>query len=123
MVVYKFNHKKGFLETKFVGEVTLTEIINYILDLKVNKEYPRILKIKTDATNAIFKFSTNDIKRITQETDNLLEYYDFIIDAMIASIPKTTAFSMLYKELEKSDKYKFNVFSTEDGALQWLENH
>ncbi len=123
MVLYEFNHKKGFLETKFVGEVTLTEIINYILDLKVNKEYPRILRIKTDATNAIFKFSTNDIKRIILETDNLIEYYDVIIDAMIVSRPKTTAFSMLYKELEKNDKYKFNVFSTEDGALQWLENH
>jgi len=123
MIEYEFNQKKGILETKFVGEVTLTEIINYIIDIKVNKKYPRILKIKTDATKAIFEFSTNDIKRIKLETDNMLEYYDFIIAVMIVSAPKTTAFSMLYKELKKNDKYKFNVFSTERGASQWLENY
>ena len=101
----------------------MAQIINYIIETKENKEYPRTLKIKTDATNAIFGFSTNDIKKIILENDKSLEHYDFIIDAIIVSRPRTAAISMLYKELEKNNKYKFNVFSTEDGALQWLENY
>ena len=123
MVISKFNEQTWVLESEFVGEVTLTEVVNYIISTKENKTYPRVLKIKTNATNADFNFSIDDLETIVIENEKSLEKYDFIIDAIIVDNPKTTVLSMLYQELEKNDKYRFNIFSTDKGASQWLENY
>jgi phosphoketolase len=123
MVNSKFNQQTGILESEFTEDVTLTEIVDYIVSTKENIIYPRLLKIKTNATNANFKFSIDDLETIVIENDKSLEKYDFIIDAIIVDNPKTTVISMLYQELEKNDKYRFNVFSTDEGASNWLENY
>ena len=123
MVISKFNEQTWVLESEFVGEVTFTEVVNYIISTKENKTYPRVLKIKTNATNADFNFSIDDLETIVIENEKSLEKYDFIIDAIIVDNPKTTVLSMLYQELEKNDKYRFNIFSTDKGASQWLENY
>lgn len=121
MITYLFNKKLGLLETKFEGDVILSEVVDYIIYTKENKTYPRKLKIITDATTANFNFSRSDINVILEENFKSLEKYDFIIDAMISENPKNTALSMLYKELVKTNKYEFNVFSTKSAALSWLE--
>jgi tRNA A37 threonylcarbamoyltransferase TsaD len=124
MIISKFNQQIEILETEFTKDVTLEEIVNYIISIKENKIYHRFLKIKTNATNSNFDFSINALKTIVIENDKLLEKYDFICDAIIADNPRTTAISMLYKKLaEKNDKYRFNVFSTDEGASDWLENY
>ena len=123
MIVTEFNLEKGILESKFVGEITLTEIVNFRIKIKEKKTYPRILKIKTDISNANFKFSEDDLETIVIENDKSLENYNFIIEAVIAVNPQTTAFSILYQKLGENDKYNFNVFSTEKGASMWLENN
>ena len=122
MVTSEFNHKTGILESKFIGEVYLKEIIDYIISTKENTSYPRLLKIITDASNANFNFEINDLEKIITENEKSLEKYDNIIDAIIVDNPKNTAISMLYKELEKNDKYKFEIFITKKAALSWLEN-
>jgi len=122
MVTSEFNHKTGILESKFIGEVCLKEIIDYIISTKENDSYPRLLKILTDASNANFNFAINDLEKIITENDKSLEKYDNIIDAIIVDNPKNTAISMLYQELETNDKYKFDIFSTKNAALNWLEN-
>jgi phosphoketolase len=120
----KFNQQSEILETEFTKDVTLEEIINYIISIKENKTYPRLLKVKTNATKANFDFSINALKTIAIENDKLLEKYDFIRHAIIVDNPRTTAISMLYKKLaEKNDKYRFNVFSTDEGASDWLGNY
>lgn len=121
MITYLFNKKLGLLETKFEGDVILSEVVDYIIYTKENKTYPRKLKIITDATTANFKFSRSDINVILEENYKSLEKYDFIIDAIISENPKNTALSMLYMELVKTNKYEFNVFSTKSAALSWLE--
>ena len=123
MINSKFNLQTGILESEFTEDVILEEIINYIRSTKENKIYPRLLKIKTNAKNANFKFSIDDLKTIVIENEKSLEKYDFIIDAIIVDNPKTTVISMLYQELGENDKYRFNIFSTDKGASQWLENY
>jgi hypothetical protein len=123
MVTYEFNHQTRILEAKFVGEVYLNEIIDYIIYTKENTSYPRLLKIITDANNANFNFSVDDLETIITENEKSLEKYDYIIDAIITEDPQVTAISMLYQELEKNEKYKFNIFSTKEAALKWLDNY
>jgi len=106
MIISKYNQQTEILETEFTKDVTLEEIVNYIISIKENKIYHRFLKIKINATNSNFNFSVNDLKTIVIENDKLLEKYDFISDAIIVDNPRTTAISMLFQKLaEKNDKF------------------
>lgn len=123
MISWYYNHKTEILESRFTGDVYLKEIVDYIISTKKNKSYPRKLKIMTDALQANFVFTVNDLEIIIDENNKSLEKYDSISDAIIIADPKSTALSMLYQRLEKNDKYKFNIFSTEDAAKAWLDKY
>lgn len=121
MVKSTFNQQTNILESQFKGDVYLNEILDYIKATKANATYPRKLKILTDAQHAIFKFNANDLKAIVSENNQSLERYHAIIDAIIIDSPQTAALTILYQELAKNDKYYFNVFSTQEAALNWLD--
>ncbi|RLD66422.1 MAG: hypothetical protein DRI95_06780 [Bacteroidetes bacterium] len=121
MIIVKFDSKKGTLHSKFEGKVTLKEIVDYIVATKENKSYPRVLKILTNATHADMVFSPEDLAIIVEENYKSLEKYEYIIDAIVISSPKETAFSVLYQELAKTKKYLFQVFSTDKAAIEWLD--
>ena len=123
MVKAKFNPNTNILESKFEGNVTLAEIVNYIIATKENNSYPRKLKILTDSSEAIFNFSIEDLEIIVEENYKSLEKYDFIIDAIILDGLKNTVLSMLYLELAKSNKYKFEIFATKSAAVSWLNKY
>ncbi|MDP3359988.1 MAG: hypothetical protein Q8S41_11660 [Lutibacter sp.] len=120
MVTTKFNPKTKILESKFEGNVTLAEVVNYIVATKENKTYPRKLKILTDSIDAVFNFTIEDLEIIVEENYKSLEKYELIIDAIIIDDPKNTVLSMLYLELAKTNKYKFEIFATKSAALDWL---
>lgn len=123
MVVEKFNSKTVILETVFDGEITLLEVVNYIIRTKENKTYPRTLKIITDACQAMFNFSIEDLDIIMEENLKSLMNYHCIIDAIIVDNPQNTALTMLYAELTKTNKYKFKIFATKKAALYWLQTN
>ena len=120
MVTSRFNHETGILDSNFMGEVTLKEIIDYIAATSENKSYPRKLKILTDATNSSMNFSAGDLLAIVNENNKSLENYQYIIDAIVIESPKETALSILYQEIAKNPKYKFRTFSTREAAYEWL---
>ena len=122
MVLTNFNHQTGILDSKFEGDVTLKEIVDYIVATKENKSYPRLLKILTDATKANMNFSASDLSVIVNENNKSIEKYNFIIDAIVIESPKETALSFLYQEIAKNKKYKFQVFSTREAAKEWLKS-
>ena len=57
-----------------------------------------------------------------EENNKSLENYEGIIDAIIVDNPKNTVLTVLYKELAKSKKYKFEIFATKSAAITWLNN-
>ena len=120
MVKTSFDGQLGILDSSFEKNVTVDEVVNYITATRLNKRYPRVLKILTDATTATMDFSPTDLNRIVEENLKSLELYDQIIDAIVIDSPRVTAMSLLYKDLAKSDKYRFEVFSTRETALKWL---
>lgn len=122
MVKEKFNTTTNILETTYVGNINLSEVVNYIIATKNNKQYPRVLKIISDARNAEFNFSIEDLSIIMEENYKSLENYIGIIDAIIVDNPKNTVLTVLYQELVKTKKYKFEIFATKNAALTWLNN-
>jgi len=120
MVTAEFDHDTGILNSRFKDFVTLNEIIDYIDSTKLNRSYPRKLKIITDARGADFSFTPDDLPKIVEANNSSMEQYDFIIDAIITDDSKTTAISMLYQEFSRVPNYRFKVFSTRDAAINWL---
>ncbi|MDF1517350.1 MAG: hypothetical protein RQ864_08830 [Lutibacter sp.] len=123
MVTAKFNRHTNTLESKFEGNVILSEIVNYIIATKENNSYPRKLKILTDSSEATLNFTIEDLDIIVEENRKSLEKYDLIIDAIIIDGPNNTVLSMLYLELVKTNKYKFEIFATKSAALNWLNTY
>jgi len=123
MIIWEYNYITGILESKFMGEIYLKEVVDYIRATKENKNYPRKLKIITNALQASFVFSVNDLEDIVEENNKSLENYESIIDAIVIEDPKSTALSMLYQRLDKNEKYKFNVFSSLEAAHDWLDKY
>jgi len=120
MVHASFNTETGILDSRFEGQVTLDQIVDYIRATKQNTDYPRTLRILTDATQAQMNLTPEDLSTIVEENLQSLAKYDGIIDGIVLDGPKETALSLLYRELAKTNKYRFEVFSSRENAYQWL---
>jgi hypothetical protein len=122
MITQKFNPKTHFLEAVYSGNVSLKEILEYNYHIRKNKKYPRKLKILTDATEAKFILTKEDLKLISEKVRLMLKDYDTVYDAMILSGAKETAYSVLFKGTAKIKNYRFQYFSTKKAAVEWLNS-
>ena len=76
-----------------------------------------------DSTEAIVNFPSNDISLLAEEHQKVVEKYNYIVTAIILNTPKETAFAMLFQNLIKNNKSKFQLFSTREAAISWLNNY
>ena len=120
MINATFNNQLKILETQFKNDVSLNQLLDFINDTTKNACYPRTLKILADAQHVVFKFSINDLVTIKNETNRSLEYYDSIASAIIINNPKTAAITTLFQTLTINETSHFDVFSTKEAALNWL---
>lgn len=123
MINYTFNTELNILETHFINDIYLKDLLDYIMALTENTPFPKVLKILTYAEHANFKFSVKDLKAINNKKNELLEHYDHVMNAIMIDSPETAAFGVLYEALGQKEKYQFKVFSTKDYALNWLLNY
>ncbi|MHB1147140.1 MAG: hypothetical protein ACYC01_06020 [Lutibacter sp.] len=123
MFFTKFNHRTAILESKLEGKLTIKELIENSHAIKENESYPRFLKILIDSKKAIANFSSNDLSLLAEEHHKVVEKYDYIVTAIILDTPKETAFAMLFQNLIKNDRSKFQLFSTREAAINWLNNY
>lgn len=123
MVSAKFNHRTAILESKFEGELTVKELIECSIIVKENATYPRFLKKLIDSKNAYVNFSSNELSIVAEEHHKIVEKYDYIVTAIILDTPKETAYAMLFQNLVKNNKSKFQLFSTREAAISWLNNY
>lgn len=120
MIKTQFQKEKGYLDTTCLDDVKSQDFVDYIDATRLNVNYPRTLKILTDATQCRFLFKESDLAKIVSANNLSLQVYDQIIDAMIIDGPVETALSMLFSELSVAPNYKFKVFSSRVAALSWL---
>ena len=122
MITKKFNLETGILESKFEGEITIKQVTDYIISLSEDKSLPKKLKIFSDATKGIFSenIAPNDLKEIVEANQKSLAARECIYDAFIISSSIEMALGQLYMEFSKSENYYFNLFSTKEAAVKWL---
>lgn len=122
MITYVFNKELGILETTFEKEVSIKDITEYIIMLSEDMSLPKELKILTNATKGKFSIGVNpkDLIKLSDANKKSLAKREYIYDAFILTGSFEIALGMLYKTLSKTKKYRFNVFSTQKAALEWL---
>ena len=123
MVFAIFNHQTAILESKFEGKISVNDLVECSLNIKANKSYPRFLKILIDSKKAIANFSSNELALLAEEHFKIVEKYDYVVTAIILETPKETAFAMLFQNLIKNNKSKFQLFATREAAIKWLNNY
>ncbi len=124
MIKYFYNNETGILETTIKGEITINDLVEYISALNKDQSLPKKLKILTDASKGKLSEDAEpeDLYRIVEINNQSLRIRDFVYDAFIISESLETAMGQLYKEFSKADNYFFNVFSTKEAALKWLNS-
>jgi len=120
MIKSFFNPIKNQLDVVYSGRVTIVELLDYINEVKNNKDLPRRLKIYTIAQNIEMDFKPEDLGKIVGAVMESIKNYKFMIDAFVVDKSKETAFSILFKSMSEQENYKFNVFSSTKAAEQWL---
>ena len=121
MIKVEFKAQEGYLHAIYDGDITKDDLINYIDATRLNKEYPRKLKILTDSTNANMLLSKSDLEAVIDANLKSLDQYEYIYDAILTANPKETALSIWFKKMSATNKYKFDVFSTVESARKWLK--
>lgn len=123
MIHTYYNKNTGILETQFEGKIGIGEMFDYIVSVRENESLPQKLKIYSNASNAKFEGNVNrkDLVRFLDENKTTLDQKDFIYDAFVVSSAFEMALGMLYRELNKIKNYKFEVFSTKEAAIKWLQ--
>ena len=123
MVFIEFDNKKGILNSVFEGDLALNDIVDYIREIKENTSYPRTLRILIDAREATANLTFEELSIVVEENKKSIENYQYSIEAVVITKPKETALLMLYKELAKNKKMKFQIFYTKEAAIDWLESY
>ncbi len=108
---------------KMNGDLSLERLLKYFLFINKKIRYQGKSKILIDASKSNFLFEISHLQMIVDKNRETLRDDIFIIQAIITDIPKNVALAMLYKELSRNNNYKFDVFSTEEKALSWLNSY
>jgi len=122
MVKSNFNNDNQLLISFFEGDIVLTEITDYINATRLNKTFPRKLKILTDSRKSNMLLKPEDLPLIVEANNRSLDVYDYIVDAIVLNNPHDTAITYLYGELSKKNNYFFKLFSDYETAKNWLLN-
>ncbi len=121
MITYEFNTKLGILETTLTDKIGIDEIVQYYNQLKGNNDLPRNLKNLIDSNNAQYTFQDKDLTKIADVIKELLEQHTFLKEAIVQNSPYETAMAMLYERMVYYNNFQFNLFSTREAAIEWLE--
>ena len=124
MIKYFYDNETEILETTISGKTTVNDLLDYISTLQKDKSLPEKLKILTDASNGNLSedVEPEDLHLVVEANNKILAAKEFIYDAFILSSSLETAMGQLYKEFSKANNYRFNIFSTKEAAIRWLNS-
>ena len=120
MIKTFFNKDILILEVDFVGEIRFADLFEYGEKIRLDKELPRNLKILTNATQANYKLSPEEITLMQKDLKEQIKSYNSVKTAVVQDKPFETAISMLVDVDLSIPDYSHKVFSTRMAAMEWL---
>jgi hypothetical protein len=121
MITSHINRDTGIIETTYEGKVTFGDIVNYINQLRNIEKFPKRLLILSDSVHGRFSFTSEEDQQIAGLVKQYAPLFEQIRDAIIIDDPRTTAYSVLYRNASAFiPNYEFEIFSTRQAAIDWL---
>lgn len=120
MIEYNLQTRTGLLEVAYRGRITANDLNAYGDRLAGDSELPRRLRILTDATEAEYSVTPQEIAEIEVKLREHMRRFECIRAAFIQSRPRETALSMLLERKSETTSYEHAVFSTREAAYEWV---
>jgi len=80
------------------------------------------LRIFEDATNSKITFSVNEIDILVKNMNETVQKFEMIKHAVVHDSPDNTALTILIEQSNINKNYVVQIFSTKEGALDWLNS-
>jgi len=124
MISCEYNNADGILYVKYVGDITVEELLDYISEIGNNKNYPRVLKVLEDRRDTYFSFSIRENIRISKYALQFAKNYKKVFLAAVNDKPIDTAITIDYQMLMSkfTSKQIIKAFTTFEAAQMWLSN-
>ncbi len=122
MIKYYLEKKSEILEVEYEGIIVAEDIVKHTDYLLTNPNLPNQLKILTDARQAQYKISIEELNGLLKLIKKSLHKFSSIRDAFIHKNPKETAFSVLIEQKAIHKNYSHKVFVTKEAAMDWLND-
>lgn len=122
MIIKEFDIEKGLLVVKYIGEITINEILDYIISIANDKTLPRDLKIIEYTYNVKYNLNLKEIPIIINELKKQMHKFKRIKMCIIHTNPRAIAYYMLFMKKTAIKNYTTNLFSSENAAKRWLLN-
>lgn len=119
MITYKLSDS-NILHIKLTGNITFSEVSDFLKKLKSFDDLPKDMKLLCDLTEAEVNFTANEIHQISELAENATRKYSAVKTALLVNQPLLTAYSVLYSKFKSSGRTSREVFSTLDAAKDWL---
>lgn len=122
MISPTFDKNSGLLKLDYKGVISLEEIYKMADYIENNDELPRNLKILQDGYEAEFRFEPFKLKKIMRRMEEIAKKYDSIRAASLNSKPLVVAYGKLFSSFIRLKKLSYEIFYTEEAALEWLHS-
>ncbi|MCX6183176.1 MAG: STAS/SEC14 domain-containing protein [Bacteroidetes bacterium] len=122
MITYEYDEETQILKFHFLGKITAKDLYENADTIKQHERIPKDAKLLAYADKADFVFTPEELKQFGQYVASGERKFNTVKEAFIVARPKETALTYIFgKSSLQIAHFKFKTFSTEEAALNWLE--
>ena len=122
MIHYRYSEADNILYVKYKGETTIEDIVNYVTEIAMDEQLPRVLYTLEDRSEAIIKHTVRENVLIYQALKEHRKNFRMVKVASVNPTPESATSALQFSHIlaTRLKKYHFRVFATREAALQWL---
>lgn len=121
MKKYSYNEQSKILETGTTGTIKIDDIFSHYAKIYDDGSLPRNLKVLIDCRDTHLDVKANEISLTKDIAKKTLLKFKSINEAIIVDKPNETVVATIFEHYNSDlESYRFEIFSTENGARNWL---
>ena len=120
MIHYNFDKRRQVLNCTMVGTITVDEVVVFIESIIKADFLLADLNMIIDMLDCEVLFQLNQLQKIADVNNRLLDRYLFVKQAIVLDKPLDTAMAYYYKQLSMQGNYMLELFTTIEAANKWM---
>lgn len=120
MIHYDFDKRRQVLNCTMVGTITVDEVVVFIESIIKADYLLADLNMIIDMLDCEVLFQLNQLQKIADVNNRLLDRYLSVKHAIVLDKPLDTAMAYYYKQLSMQGNYMLELFTTIEAANKWM---